>query len=491
VAIKYVGEEKTRLDMEEGGLTLIWGDPCHVIGPAPGGGTRVRARGAQGVVESAALTDTGLLEIYVIDVGQGDGILMRTPDDRWHLIDAGTTNAKQMLGKGAPNFIRWKFRKDLRKRKVQLENVVVSHHDLDHFGGVASLLGGDFGRHDDESPITVEVESLYHPGLARYRAQPKLGATEKGRVDPFPRGDRGIGQRGTFITELLEGKSSFENPARPFTEDFAAYAALVAGGVGSVSRLSRADGFLPGYAQGQGEVVIRVLGPILERLENGHEGLRWLSSESETVNGHSIVLRVDYGQARLLLTGDLNRRSQKLLLSYVPEEDFAADVVKACHHGSEEIDQAFTKALQARATVISSGDFENFAHPRPLVMGASARYGRESRSPEGEVQAPLVYSTELARSVKLGVTGSLRVRTSAGASATGAQTFDPSRADVRPGSDDEDDAPYRRLRDTPISTDLVYGLVNVRTDGRKVLCATREEIGKDFDVKVFDAGVSP
>jgi hypothetical protein len=33
--------------------------------------------------------------------------------------------------------------------------------------------------------------------------------------------------------------------------------------------------------------------------------------------------------------------------------------------------------------------------------------------------------------------------------------------------------------------DLVYGLVNVRTDGKEILCATLEEKGDDFDVKVL------
>ena len=31
--------------------------------------------------EASALSDQGLLELYVIDVGQGDSVLVRTPDD--------------------------------------------------------------------------------------------------------------------------------------------------------------------------------------------------------------------------------------------------------------------------------------------------------------------------------------------------------------------------------------------------------------------------
>jgi hypothetical protein len=33
--------------------------------------------------------------------------------------------------------------------------------------------------------------------------------------------------------------------------------------------------------------------------------------------------------------------------------------------------------------------------------------------------------------------------------------------------------------------------VNIRTDGKSILCATKEETGNDFDIKVFKAGMSP
>ena len=76
-------------------------------------------------------------------------------------------------------------------------------------------------------------------------------------------------------------------------------------------------------------------------------------------------------------------------------------MAKGCHHGSDDIDLRFVRAMAARATVISSGDNEDYAHPRPRVLGASARYGRESRAADGETLPPLLYSTELARSVAL------------------------------------------------------------------------------------------
>jgi beta-lactamase superfamily II metal-dependent hydrolase len=450
---------------------VIWGDPLHVLGEADGW-TQVRARGKRpGWLRSDAVTDESLLELYVIDVGQGDGVLVRTPEGKWHLIDAGVENVKQMTRKGAANFVRWKFLQDLREEMVRLETVVLSHPDADHYGGLLDLFSGRLPFH---APFEVEVERFFHSGIPRFAAAPAIGDDEPGTVAPFPH-DRGLDREGRFLSsELLDDAGSFAAPPRPLGRDYARLAGFLAQVPGTVGRLSARDGHLPGYAPGDGPVAIGVLGPVLEEFAPGRLGLRVLGSNAVTLNGHSVVLLLEYGQARILLTGDLNSPSQELLLSYRPGEDFAVDVAKACHHGSEDVHVDFLRAMQPRATVISSGDNEDYAHPRPALMGASARFGREARGrTRSEVLPPLVYSTELARAVKLDFTRSLRPGL--------LDDAEIELADAR--------WRFRRLKHTPVSSDLVYGLVNVRTDGEHVLCATREERAKDFDVKVFRAGI--
>ena len=471
---------------------LLWGDPVHVTGPEEDGFVRARARGRPrpprdggerpwGWIAAADLQDaSALLEIYVIDVGQGDSVLMRTPDDRWHLIDGGVAAERQMTKKGAANFLRWKFLDDLERGAVDLETVVLTHGDEDHYGGLVNVLTGHVPL---RAPFPVRVGRFYHNGIANFAAAPKVGAVTPGEVAAFPIAGQRVRRAGTFVTELLDDAASFRAPPRPLAPRFAPLAALVAQVPAQVARLSRDDGFLPGYAPGESDVTIHVLGPVVETLTSGARGLRDLGTDGETKNGHSVVLRVDYGDARVLLTGDLNDASQRLLLSYVPAEEFAADVAKACHHGAERVELAFVAAMQARATVISSGDNEVHAHPRPLLMGASARYGRESVSETGERMPPLLYSTELARSVALCYASGARLRGTGGAPARRLTVADTElRPDVRGQS-------YRALTELPIASDLVYGLVNVRTDGRHVLCATMEEAGTEFDVKVFRAGV--
>jgi beta-lactamase superfamily II metal-dependent hydrolase len=475
------GKFKLPLKDAEGkntGAWLIWGDPVRVV-ETKDTQAKVRARGRVGWIPQSVLIDKGLLELYVIDVGQGDGVLMRTPDDAWHLIDAGISNEKQMTKKGAANFVRWKFIEDLGEPAVSLSNVILTHPDFDHYGGMLDLFTGKVTRPD--RTFEIKVENFFHSGMGRFDAAPKLGQMEPGTVPKPPFDDYGVREQDGFITELLDGKDSFGSPSRPFESTFDQLAKLVATVPSHVRRLSRDDLHLPGYAPGAGAVSIRVLGPVVETVA-GKPGLRDLGSESETRNGHSIVLRVDYNKIRILLSGDLNTASQRLLLSYESLLEFAVDVAKGCHHGSDDIDLRFVRAMKARVTVVSSGDNEDYAHPRPRILGASARYGREAKGVKGETLPPLLYSTELARSVKLSHAAAVRRRGENGSEISAAH------AELKTIVSK---AKFEPLDHTPVSTDLVYGLINVRTDGERVLCGYMKEGSQDFELQLFRGGVEP
>ncbi|MEL7449464.1 MAG: hypothetical protein AAFN78_09660, partial [Pseudomonadota bacterium] len=448
----------------------------------------VRARGRPGWIRKSHIrqkswTYNGLLEFYVIDVGQGDGVLCRTPDDRWHLIDAGRPNSHQMTKKGAANFLRWKFYRDLGMDRIKLHSLTASHSDFDHYGGMLDLLSGELY---DGRTFDVEVAHFYHNGMGRFVGDDPLGKLKSGAIGPLPNDHYDIATHDHFIVDLLDDKDSFAAAGQSFSSSFGELAALVGSKCESAQRLSLADGHLPDYAPGESDVSVRILGPVVEQFGR-QQGLRRLGSgrewESKTRNGHSLVFRFDYGNARILMTGDLNEESQRLLLSYTNADEFAVDVAKGCHHGSEDVNIGFIKAIKARATAISSGDNESYAHPRPVLLGASARYGRESKTPDGKVMAPLLYSTELARSVKLAYPTSVKLDPDF----SGPQEerwFSAKKTKIKSSS-----TRYRKLDTTPIATDLVYGLVNVRTDGNTILCATMEESGGDFDTKLFKAGV--
>jgi competence protein ComEC len=73
------------------------------------------------------------LEVYVLDVGQGDAIAIRTPRNRWMVVDAGPRTPTDDAGRRVVlPFLR-------RNGVRQLDALVVSHGDADHLGGVPVL----------------------------------------------------------------------------------------------------------------------------------------------------------------------------------------------------------------------------------------------------------------------------------------------------------------------------------------------------------------
>jgi hypothetical protein len=256
-------------------------------------------------------------------------------------------------------------------------------------------------------------------------------------------------------------------------------------------RISHLTKFLPGFGA-QNPVKIRVLGPV-EFQHGGAPALQSLGDNSQNTNGNSVLLRLDFGRCRILLTGDLNAASQRVLLEHYTGErlEFACDIAKACHHGSDDCSFEFLSTLSAAATIISSGDNETHAHPRPGIVAASALTGHQ-RIRDDRLVTPLIYSTEIARSLKIGrITGITAPNYPLPGGTQGVQ--------ITPGAADEihyKETAAGALRASPRTRPLdgsyvvggvIYGLVNVRTDGEKILCATMNEGNHTWDVKTFES----
>lgn len=70
-----------------------------------------------------------LLEIHIIDVGQGDSILIKTPNSKTLLIDGGTNESEHIV-KGY-----------LKKHKIKtIDFLIATHPDSDHIGGLDAVV---------------------------------------------------------------------------------------------------------------------------------------------------------------------------------------------------------------------------------------------------------------------------------------------------------------------------------------------------------------
>ncbi len=477
--------------------SLLWGDGVQFIGDEIRSGRRkVRARGRTrvGWIDEAALEGgEPLLELYFIDVGQGDGVLIRTPDFRHILIDGGYSRSKQNTHKSAGDFVDWKFFEDYGQDRIELDAMIASHNDEDHYGGLADLLDPEqYAGGLEFDAGGVAIENFYHAGLSWWNDDGKrtlgpVGEDARGR----PCFTRVLGDRASAEAAVGDGAApQLQGMWKRFIEKVVD-ARRLDGTPTPVTRLHDAMGHLPGFEPGGSDrVAVHVLGPI-EFEVKGDPALAVLgTNDSKSTNGNSVMLRLDYGSARILLTGDLNLAAHRLILEHLAgrEDELACDVAKACHHGSDDVSFQFLEAINAAATVISSGDGEGHDHPRPAIVAASGLAGhREIR--DDRVITPLVYCTELARGVSLGKPIKLdiehdgdRITLQAEGLGSAVVTY----TEQKPG-DLHARTRSRSLANTDVVAGLVYGLVNVRTDGRKILAATMNEAKGDWSIKTFQS----
>jgi competence protein ComEC len=99
----------------------------------------------------------GRLALHFLDVGQGDGAVLRTPGGRFVLVDAGPRSDRSDAGRRvvAPFLAR--------QRADRVAALVISHAHADHVGGAAAVL--------ERFPADLVVEPGVHfddPGYARF-----------------------------------------------------------------------------------------------------------------------------------------------------------------------------------------------------------------------------------------------------------------------------------------------------------------------------------
>lgn len=536
-------------------VRLIWGD-CVQILRREGNVCHVRARGYYGEVLKDHLTATPLLEVYFIDVGQGDGVLVRTPDRRHILIDGGLERAKQHTGKNAADFTDWKFYKDYGDHRIRLNSLMASHSDNDHYGGLHDLVREDFLSDRELDCLGVDIDTFHHPGLSRWKSRSNhvpahhdgLGPRESG--DDFKYFVRLLDDRDDADEATTDGaENELSGPWRWFVRDVLANSDTTqVQRLGVAREALQAGAPLPDLWDDSEGYAIKVLAPVTVN-RGGVPGLPDLGPKSYNTNGHSICLRLDIGSASILLTGDLNKPSMDWLTNCYGDcmGAWVCDVAKACHHGSHKISYRFLEAMRPAATVISSGDAEGHAHPRPEVVGASATTGRVEIDRDKDVLiTPLIYMTEIERSVSLGAVQRLDFEglptdeddsTQSGsllglhldAMSDKALLSKQEQAQIDALPTDQQAVLRNRLRrkardrfreqekrvldgrqkvsvattvpNGPVGSTFKtksfwrsrvldknhYGLVNVRTDGETILCATLNETEEDWILHTFTA----
>lgn len=390
-----------RVHIDEASITDGWVKASTM--PKPDKNSKLQTQ--QGFVELSRLSKKQQLKIFYLDVGQGDATLIEA-EGAIVIIDGGPNSGFfTELMKRLKNLQRADKALGINPRSsLHINAIIVSHFDADHYVGLTKILASK----------KITVGTLYHNGLTRYGvgAQKDLNLgnvvkhSDKTRSISVDLGDIDSA-RELVNSDLLLTKNNTANKFSKFLK--AAISAHDNNRLNNMQRLVRRKTEKPHpILQDTGpDMRFEVLGPVTTRL-SGAIRLRAFPdphnisatnphpapSESHTINGNSIVLRLVYGETTFLFGGDLNQPAQTYLKErYQNMSIFRADVNKACHHGSSDFDLPYLQSVSPNATVFSSGDNGSHDHPLPDAMGAAAKYSRG--------KFPLVFSTELARETSI------------------------------------------------------------------------------------------
>lgn len=407
------------------------------------------------------------LEIVFVDVGQGDGAVLITPErddkERIIVIDAGEGDE---MGK----FLNARF--GSYRRGFTFHAAVLTHPDKDHYFGFAPMF--ESGK--------IRFRTLYHNGIVELPTGSDFAGAGGTVVDG------GV----TWMKKLVEDDASFRQiftgaaSKRDYSQMMTA--AIANNAVTTFAMLSTQHGsqeggrtwmpeFQPSAAR---DYTIEVLGPFAEPGPNGPR-LRKIGKYSETKNGHSVLLRLTYKGFNVLFGGDLNLLAEKFLLkSYagfaqwpatpVEREEmiakartrFQSEVMKVCHHGATDVTDEFLEAVNPAAFVISSGDAEGHVHPRPDLLGRLGRKGRGN--------SPVLLSTELQRSVRDREDAALVEKLKA--------DIDLQVVGPTPARKKAIDEAIRILSHSNVEVD---GAIYLKTDGSRLITAFKKEDKSDKD----------
>ncbi|KLK93804.1 competence protein [Microvirga vignae] len=344
-----------------------------------------------------------VLKISFVDVQQGDGAVIESPDGKVVLVDGGDN---QLFAR----YLAGRFQGTTAEKPQPIECMLVTHGDADHFVGLPEILRSE-SHPEVRKRLFIQPKRVFHNGLVK-----RPGTREGKRVpDRELLGPTRKHNGELYIVGLEEDLLSVDDdemnrPFRAWKDTLATYndrARL------ECRRLALGDDEAFSFLADE-NIQVEVLGPLVTDLD-GVPALKFLGnppkgprigqeslatddlattglSASHTINGHSIVFRLTYGNFSYLFSGDLNDEAGRFLTREHNRGNLnlRADVFKVPHHGSADFSGAFIQAVAPVVSVVSSGDEsarKEYIHPRATLIGALGRWSR--------VAEPLVFVTEL------------------------------------------------------------------------------------------------
>ncbi len=277
------------------------------------------------------------LRVHVLDVGQGDSILIIAPEGKTVLVDAGDEkNGKKVV-------------EALKAQGVQqLDYFIATHTHPDHVGGAAEVFGNfkvTTVLHNDFPPpeaiakdeaATASGKGANKKQGGKQAAPPARNAGRQGKILELP-----------TVKAYNSFKSAVEQTGTKFEKAEPEQKIELGGGA-----------------------ILTVIAPIPPLFTKEKIAASRKGNES---NANSIVVRLDYGDFSMLLTGDAEEQTEERLVQ--KETNLAVTALKVGHHGSRyATSENFLKRVfrpddaQPKVAIISMSEFNRYGHPNQDVL---------------------------------------------------------------------------------------------------------------------------
>ncbi|MDR1463953.1 MAG: MBL fold metallo-hydrolase [Oscillospiraceae bacterium] len=228
-------------------------------------------------------------------------------------------------------------------------------HFIDVGQGDCALIesGGQFmiidgGERGAENTVTAYLQDRGVKKLdyvvATHAHSDHIGGLAYGVLPRFPAG------------EIIAPRYSEES--MPTTKTYEKFLEAVAARVEDGAKATYAK---PGTQYTLGDASFEVLGP--------------LEDTGDEYNNSSVVILLEYGGARFLFTGDVEKSAEKALVKTYGE-GLRADVLKVPHHGSSTSStKNLLDAVQPAYAVICCGQDNSYNHPNAAVVARLLEHG--------------------------------------------------------------------------------------------------------------------
>ena len=309
-------------------LILLWVLPaCGTIG----GSTRT-AHKAPGLDPQLYAPFGQVMRIHFIDIGQGDAILFEFPCAAM-LVDTGGEKNAAFNGSAALRRYLDRFFERRMDLKRTLALLVITHPHMDHTQGIRDvLLRGGKARYRILNVVTNGQES-------------SIGGPPARMLHAWARAHPEVGFRQISVDDMLPGE----------------------GLTGPVIDPIACEGVDP---------KIQALWGRVSR-DPGWGKTRW-GTRFDNENNHSVVLRVDFGQASILTTGDLEQVAiHDMMKHHRGNHILDVDIYKVGHHGSYNATRVdFLRMMSPEMAVITMGPSDRclkwtawmYGHPRKAAL---------------------------------------------------------------------------------------------------------------------------